>query len=162
MGLRLCLGKEWYRYQSSFLVPDEVEIRWVKSDFGGILPKNWIDERNGRGGGLWGRSTDKIPTEMNNRNLEETSRYVSLDTCDYFIDLSYPHRTPTPTSSPEYFEEKDWDKVSCEPFLDLERSERGWRSWGVIRVGKEEGGRLKWGEYCLLRRSNGKAGILSK
>jgi alpha-1,2-mannosyltransferase len=39
--LRVCWGKEWYRYPSSFLVPQGVEVAWLRSDFDGAMPLNW-------------------------------------------------------------------------------------------------------------------------
>lgn len=85
LNLRLCLGKEWHRFPSHFLVPDEVEVRFIKSAFDGILPKVWDehpeDEALGRGStaspGLFGRSTARIPSHMNAHNREEMERYVS-------------------------------------------------------------------------------------
>jgi len=60
------------------LVPDEVETRFVKSEFDGILPKQW--EAPGEGKGLFGRATAVRPGGMNMFNKEETDRYVSLNT----------------------------------------------------------------------------------
>lgn len=77
-NLRLCLGKEWHRFPSSWLVPDEVETRFVKSEFDGILPKQW--EVPGEGKGLFGRATAVRPGGMNMFNKEETDRYVSSQT----------------------------------------------------------------------------------
>lgn len=74
LGLRLCYGKEWHRYPSSWLVPDEVEPRYVKSAFDGILPKVW--EAPGPGKGLFGRATATVPSGMNMFNREEADRYV--------------------------------------------------------------------------------------
>lgn len=74
LELRLCLGKEWHRYPSSFLVPDEVEVRFVRSEFHGILPKVW--EEPGVGKGLFGRATGVVPAGMNDQNLEEQDRFV--------------------------------------------------------------------------------------
>ena len=74
LELRLCLAKEWHRYPGSFLVPDEVEVRFVKSAFDGILPKVW--EEAGAGKGLFGRATGVVPAGMNDLNQEEPDRYV--------------------------------------------------------------------------------------
>lgn len=75
LNLRLCLGKEWHRFPSHYLVPDQVEVRFIKSAFEGILPKLWEDGV-GRGG-LMGRATGVVPSGMNSLNKEEPDRYVS-------------------------------------------------------------------------------------
>ena len=85
-NLRLCLGKEWHRFPSSWLVPDEVETRFVKSEFAGILPKQW--EEPGEGKGLFGRATAVRPTGMNMFNREESDRYVSLSHFQSSLSLS--------------------------------------------------------------------------
>lgn len=74
LNLRLCIGKEWHRFPSSWLVPDEVETRFIKSEFDGILPKVW--EEPGEGKGLFGRATAVEPQGMNMFNREEKDRYV--------------------------------------------------------------------------------------
>lgn len=74
LHLRLCVGKEWHRFPSSWLVPDEVETRWIRSAFDGILPKVW--EEPGPGKGLFGRATATVPEGMNMFNREEKDRYV--------------------------------------------------------------------------------------
>lgn len=38
--VRLCVGSEWYRYPSSFYVPNEkVQVSFVRSEFHGQLPQ---------------------------------------------------------------------------------------------------------------------------
>ncbi|KAK4699679.1 hypothetical protein P7C70_g6582, partial [Phenoliferia sp. Uapishka_3] len=149
LELRLCLGKEWHRFPSSFLVPDEVEVRFIKSAFEGILPKVW--EEPGPGKGLFGRATGVVPKGMNDQNLEEPDRYVDLSTCHYIVDLDFPLRTrPTPPSEPRYaVDSENWDRVHCHHFLDNEESDRISRTLWVPFPGWSKGNRF--GDYCLLR-----------
>ena len=38
--MNICLGKEWYRYGSSFFIPSShQQIRFIKSGFDGLLPQ---------------------------------------------------------------------------------------------------------------------------
>ena len=38
--MNICLGKEWYRYGSSFFIPSSHQhIRFIKSGFDGLLPQ---------------------------------------------------------------------------------------------------------------------------
>lgn len=65
-------------------------MRFLESEFRGILPKPFES-------GPIPNITRLIPTEMNDQNKEERSRYVSIDTCDYVIDLDtgdYTSREP--------------------------------------------------------------------
>ena len=77
-GLRLCIGKEWHRFPSHFLVPDQVNVGFLQSEFKGILPKLWTQLEEGEGKGLFGLATDVVPSGMNEKNLEEKDRYVSF------------------------------------------------------------------------------------
>lgn len=158
-GLRLCIGKEWYRFPSSFLVPKEMEVRWIESEFKGIMPKNWIKEVGQGKSGLFGLNTDLVPSGMNERNEQETDRYVPVETCDYLIDLDYParHRSAVVPAvlEPRYaVQEEDWTRVYCLPFLDNENSSRMGRTVRVPLVGWNKGiagMEMQWGDYCLLR-----------
>lgn len=76
-GVRLCVGKEWHRFPGHYLVPDQVQVRWIRSDFKGILPKIWESGSGSEvGAGLLGRATNVVPSGMNDRNQEEMDRYV--------------------------------------------------------------------------------------
>src|SRR5947207_5242966 len=71
---RICLGKEWYRFPSSFFLPENSQALFVKSAFNGLLPGKFA-ESEGLG---WRSGTWQIPTGMNDRNLHETSHLVSI------------------------------------------------------------------------------------
>ncbi|GAA5855449.1 hypothetical protein JCM8547_007834 [Rhodosporidiobolus lusitaniae] len=151
LNLRICLGKEWHRFPSSWQIPNELETRFVKSAFDGILPKVW--EEPGAGKGLFGSATAVEPAGMNMFNKEETDRYVDPSTCSYLIDLDYPSRLPSSFSSlePRYAADEDnWEKVYCHPFLDAANSPRLNRVLNLPLPGWQD--KNSWGEYCLLRR----------
>ncbi|PIO55222.1 hypothetical protein TELCIR_23392, partial [Teladorsagia circumcincta] len=63
-----------------------VHLYFLKSEFAGLLPKYYPQ-------GRLPFITRRIPTEMNDMNKEEPSRYVPLDTCDYVVDLETPDHT---------------------------------------------------------------------
>jgi alpha-1,2-mannosyltransferase len=74
-GLRLCLGKEWYRFPGHYLIPDGVDVRFIKSDFDGLLPRRF-DVSTGEGG-FWKREvTRHVPVGLNDLNKEDKSHYV--------------------------------------------------------------------------------------
>ncbi|CAJ0951574.1 unnamed protein product, partial [Mesorhabditis belari] len=95
--VRICVGKEWHRFPSSFFLPEAIydvkncsaktELSFLKSEFRGLLPKAWISLDNLQ------EMTSTIPTRMNDENKEENDRYVPLETCDYVIDVEKPNPT---------------------------------------------------------------------
>jgi alpha-1,2-mannosyltransferase len=78
LGLRICYGKEWYRFPGHYLVPDGVRVEWIKSDFDGMLPAHFAETP--REVGLLGRRTGTavIPVGLNDLNKEEPMHYVRL------------------------------------------------------------------------------------
>jgi len=78
-GVRMCLGKEWYRFPSHFLVPEGVEVRWIKSEFSGLLPGKFA-RSSGKGWpwGLWPWDGMRVqPEGANDLNKEDPTVYVS-------------------------------------------------------------------------------------
>ena len=68
--LNLCVGKEWYRYPTSFMLPSHHwKLRFVRSEFRAQLPKPFEAPPP--------EGTRVIPTHFNDMNKEEQSRYVS-------------------------------------------------------------------------------------
>ena len=81
--LRVCLGKEWYRFPGHYLVPDAVRVDFVKSEFEGLLPGHFGEgsrkTADRRGFGWWLRDeTRDIPLSLNDLNQEEPSHYVGV------------------------------------------------------------------------------------
>lgn len=75
-GDNVCLGKEWYRFPSSYLLPDRVRPKFIKSEFSGLLPGEF-SEANMGGFGLF-PGTWLIPSGMNDENIEDPGKYASL------------------------------------------------------------------------------------
>lgn len=69
----VCIGKEWYRFPSSFFLPDGLRAKFVKSEFDGLLPGEFSESKgSGPYPGTW-----MIPTGMNDMNQEDPLKYVS-------------------------------------------------------------------------------------
>ncbi|CAG8545511.1 13018_t:CDS:2 [Acaulospora colombiana] len=80
--INLCVGKEWYRFPSHYFLPDGVRLRFLKSDFGGQLPKyflenNYTDSEGKTKIGSKRDGTWRTPEGFNDINREEMDRYVS-------------------------------------------------------------------------------------
>lgn len=73
-GDTVCMGKEWYRFPSSYFLPDGVRAKFIKSEFTGLLPGEFSEASEGFGlfPGAW-----LIPSGMNDENKEDIGKYVS-------------------------------------------------------------------------------------
>lgn len=69
----VCLGKEWYRFPSSYFLPDRMRAKFVKSAFDGLLPGEFNEAKVGFGffPGTW-----LEPPGMNDLNIEDHGKYV--------------------------------------------------------------------------------------
>ncbi|XP_057551196.1 alpha-1,2-mannosyltransferase ALG9 isoform X7 [Hippopotamus amphibius kiboko] len=118
--VNVCVGKEWYRFPSSFLLPDNWQLQFIPSEFRGQLPKPFAE------GPL---ATRIVPTDMNDQNLEEPSRYVDISKCHYLVDLDTMRETPR---EPKYSSNREeWINLASRPFLDASRSSQLLRAFYV-------------------------------
>ncbi|XP_068773041.1 alpha-1,2-mannosyltransferase ALG9 isoform X2 [Struthio camelus] len=105
--VNVCVGKEWYRFPSSFLLPDNWQLQFILSEFRGQLPKPFAKGP---------MATRIIPTDMNDQNREEPSRYIDISKCHYLVDLDTAAETPR---EPKYSSNKEeWITIAYKPFLD--------------------------------------------
>ncbi|KAG8528200.1 uncharacterized protein KY384_007117 [Bacidia gigantensis] len=112
----VCLGKEWYRYPSSYFLPDRMRAHFIKSDFAGLLPGQFAEGKVAGFGGL--PATWALPTGMNDQNLEDSAKHVNISTCDFLIDSYFDSAVPS-TLEPQYVLDTDtWEQVSCSKTLD--------------------------------------------
>lgn len=180
-SLRLCYGKEWHRFPSTYLVPNGVSVDFIASDFTGILPKHFArqgDEELGQTPTMapmdewlgwawpWKTFTRARRAGFNDMNREEPDRYVDVSTCDYLVDVDWPHRnwSREPIKrEPRYAIEQDrFTRLHCVPFLDAveSRAVDGATRLARIRATLDRtmwmpsslrGDTNRYGDYCLLR-----------
>ncbi|XP_018081400.1 alpha-1,2-mannosyltransferase ALG9-like isoform X1 [Xenopus laevis] len=118
--VNVCVGKEWYRFPSNFLLPDNWQLQFIESEFRGQLPKPFAKGT---------RATRIIPKDMNDQNREERSRYVDIAKCHYLVDLDSANETPR---EPVYSAKKEeWTVIAYKPFLDTTRSSKLFRSFYI-------------------------------
>ncbi|KAJ3062726.1 mannosyltransferase, partial [Podochytrium sp. JEL0797] len=79
---RVCLGKEWHRFPGHYFVPEGVEVRFVESEFRGLLPALFGDSGEGGVKERW-EVTRQVPTGLNEFNEQDRSRFVDLETCGF-------------------------------------------------------------------------------
>ncbi|XP_038609657.1 alpha-1,2-mannosyltransferase ALG9-like [Tachyglossus aculeatus] len=118
--VNVCVGKEWYRFPSSFLLPENWHLQFIPSEFRGQLPKPFAE------GPL---ATRNVPADMNDQNREEPSRYVDLSKCHYVVDLDGVTETAREPRFSAHRE--DWLSLAHRPFLDASRSSRFLRAFYV-------------------------------
>eukprot|EP00050_Salpingoeca_kvevrii_P003186 m.217243 g.217243 ORF g.217243 m.217243 type:complete len:507 (-) comp10785_c1_seq26:958-2478(-) len=62
----ICVGKEWYRFQSAFFLPEDGTLQFLRSEFRGQLPKQYAKEHG----------TTAVHAYFNEMNEEQLDRYV--------------------------------------------------------------------------------------
>lgn len=139
----VCFGKDWYRFPTSFLLPDGMHAKFIKDDFDGLLPGEFSENRElGMFPGTWA-----IPSGMNDRNEEDVDKYTDIRDCSFLIE-SFPHST-TPEDS---WHSSRWEVVECKPFLDTAATgllaRLIWMPDVKLLPPKY---RKVWGKHCLLR-----------
>ena len=72
----VCLGKEWHRFPSSYFLPNGVHAKFVRSEFNGLMPGEFSEAKTGFGffPGTW-----LVPPGMNDQNIPDPGKYVSVD-----------------------------------------------------------------------------------
>lgn len=152
-GTTFCLGREWYRFPSSYFLAPHQRLRFVKSGFSGLLPTSF--EENADFTAWWDLpGTSNIPQHMNNLNLEAPELYVEPGQCDYVVDIDIPANIEAGEIS--YFASPEWKKINCRKFLDFESSGPGKLLWLPKSLHGLTNTNLRYHDYCLFERVNGK------
>ncbi|XP_075477030.1 alpha-1,2-mannosyltransferase ALG9 [Primulina tabacum] len=136
-GSVLCVGSEWHRFPSSFLVPDYVgEVRWIDDGFRGLLPFPFNSTLGG---------TSAAPPYFNNKNQASHQQYIQdLDKCTFLVELQLQR--------PHVYRGSDlntWEVVAALPYLDRELSPPKYRSFFVPYLWQQKN---VFGLYKLLKR----------
>jgi len=147
--IRLCIGKEWHRFHSSFFIPESVsdrhgnkrvvELQFLQSEFRGLLPRHYPQ-------GSIPAITRIIPADMNDMNLEEPTRYVTKESCDFIIDTEGSTFT---VLEPNYLETGLFKSISQKPYLLAIESHPVFRAFYIPFTE----GYLKYGSVNLLERA---------
>ncbi len=116
----ICTGGEWYRFPSSYHLPDEYQLAFLKSSFDGQLPQAFTK---------FGSREESIEIQgrFNDLNEEEMDRYVDISDCSYVIDMTTGEDSLRENDTSEalaYIQQDDvrWEKVTSTKFLDADRT----------------------------------------
>ncbi|XP_054611347.1 alpha-1,2-mannosyltransferase ALG9 isoform X3 [Dunckerocampus dactyliophorus] len=133
----VCVGKEWHRFPSSFLLPHNWQLHFIQSEFKGQLPQPYA---------LDPLATQIIPANMNDQNLEEPSRYVDVRQCHYLVDLDTEEETP---HEPRYAANKEeWNIIAYKPFLQASRSSPFFRAFYIPFLSERH---TSYRQYVILK-----------
>lgn len=77
----ICTAGEWHRYPSSFFLPPNHQLGYLKSSFHGQLPQPFTKF------GSKQESLDIQSGLFNDVNGEEMDRYVNIGVCSYIVEL---------------------------------------------------------------------------
>jgi alpha-1,2-mannosyltransferase len=148
-GDNVCLGKEWYRFPSSYFLPKGVRAKFIKSEFSGLLPGEFSEANVGFGffPGAW-----LTPSGMNDENLEDPGKLTDIAHCKFIVDSQSRESNAL---EPDYISDTDkWEKLSCASFLDASDTHIiGRLLWVPDWPFVPHKYRRKWKQYCLLRRT---------
>lgn len=146
----VCIGKEWYRFPSSYHLPAGARLKFVKSEFSGLLPGEFFESETWLQNLFPGARI--APPEMNDENREDFGKYTPLDQCDYLVDSSFDSSQPS-SLEPHYVVDKhNWRIEKCLPFLDTTQTGILGRLFWIPESDLiPEKFRRVWGRYCLLK-----------
>ncbi|KAI9809462.1 MAG: mannosyltransferase [Pycnora praestabilis] len=153
-GDTVCLGKEWYRFPSSYFIPKGVRAKFVKSAFNGLLPGEFNEAKVGFGffPGTW-----LVPAGMNDENIEDPGKYTDISHCSFLVDSYFPGSNASQLEPHHVVDKEHWEEILCSRFLDASRTSLLGRTlWFPDSDLVPEQLRRKWGQYCLLRRRTGR------
>jgi len=141
----VCVGKEWYRFQSSFFLPSTgFRIAFLKSEFAGQLPKYYVRPDHTTPGLL---STQISHSDFNDMNLEEPGRYIAhAGKCHFLVDLE---DNAVSNLQPNYGSHANWTVEAEFEFLDPSASHPVFRALYLPFLSRRF---TKYNRYLLLRR----------
>lgn len=135
----VCVGKDWYRYPNSFFLPSEqFRIRFLKSEFKGILPAYFAESENG---------TAVVHPYFNDMNREEEAMYFGYENCNFLFDLDVGRYSAL---EPNYADRtNEWTVLKTLPFVNSVASHPLLRSFYVPYFSSVH---VSYGNFNLLQR----------
>lgn len=171
----VCIGREWYRFPSSYFLPNNARLKFIPSGFDGLLPGQFL-ENNDRDNAfnIFSQSetitkktiTQKIksryqgiwtkPAGMNNKNIADPGKLVSLDECDFVVDSVY--QVDSEAGEIDFSKEskkedsREYKKLFCSKMIDVGASR------GLARLlylpkflEKITHSEIKWVDFCAYQ-----------
>ncbi|XP_011188057.2 alpha-1,2-mannosyltransferase ALG9 [Zeugodacus cucurbitae] len=139
----VCIGKDWHRYPGSFfLPPNNFRLRFLKSEFRGMLPVYYADGEN---------ATQVLHPYFNDMNKEDERTYFNYNSCDFLIYFDEGKYTDLEPNYSRFT--KDWTAYKTLPFLIQENSHKLFRAFYIPFLTDSY---TTYGDFKLLKRKRQK------
>lgn len=150
--INVCIGREWYHFPTSFFLPKDYRLRFVKSGFDGLLPGDFRELPGFSG--LFESARD-IPYDMNNKNQFSVSKLTDFLECSYYIDNN--QTTDKTSGEPDIFydpvESQNWSTVKCEKLINPDGHSGLGRLLYIPQFARQFiPYDVEYMEFCLLKR----------
>lgn len=135
----VCVGKDWYRFPSSFFLPGkQFRVRFLESEFKGILPAYFDESETG---------TSIVHPYFNDMNRGDSFMHFNYTKCHFLLDLDTERYSKL---EPNYAaRSKEWTILKSLPFLNSEDSHKFFRAFYVPFFGDKY---VKYSNLNLLQR----------
>lgn len=149
--INVCIAREWYHFPTSFFLPDNYRLQFVKSGFDGLLPGNFLESDT------LTESTSSIPFDMNNKNLFSESKVIDIDECSYYIDNDEPTKPDEPHVIGKDGAFNGWEVMNCKKIINPSGQSAGITKylWVPIQLRKYLLKEADYMEFCALKRVQG-------
>lgn len=139
----VCIGKDWHRYPGSFfLPPNNFRLRFLKSEFRGMLPFYYADGENG---------TQILHPYFNDKNNEDERSYFNYNNCDFLVYFDEGKYTELEPNYSKFI--KDWTTYKTLPFLIQDNSHKLFRAFYIPFLTDSY---TTYGDFNLLKRKRQK------
>lgn len=111
----VCVGLEWFRFPSSYFLPDTARLGFLPSQFSGQLPQYFTP---------FGSKEESKPLQgkFNDINASENDRFVAIADCSFVIELIHPknsfHCDSESILNQTPKDGANWIRIASFPFLD--------------------------------------------
>lgn len=137
----VCTGKDWYRFPSSFFLPSSnYRLRFVKSEFDGMLPAYFADDEN---------ATVIVHNYFNDANIGDERTLFNYTECHFMFDLD---SGVTSALEPNYAAlTREWTVLKQLPFLNAAKSHSFLRAFYIPFLTDQH---VEYSQIYLLKRKN--------
>lgn len=141
-SINVCIGKDWYRFPSSFFLPStKYSVRFIKSEFRGILPAYYSNEED---------ATQIVHNYFNDMNKENSfMHFKNIDKCDFLVDLDLKSKKNPPLEPNYSADTENWTILKQIPFLNAQQSHPIYRAFYIPFVSFKH---IKHGSFNLLQK----------
>lgn len=142
----VCVGGEWHRYASTFSLPPNARLGFIKTRFDGQLPRLYGAQAPGLAASLGVAAAD-VSAHFNAENAERPGSYVAPAACDVAVDLRIGDDPAPSLAAALEADGRAWGVAFSAPFLDAANTGAAARAFLVPGYSRR---RAAWGAYAVL------------